>query len=315
MKNAPMLLAVGGAHIDRRGQISGDHAPGASNPGTMREEAGGGVFNAACHARNLGLQVSFLSARGGDSEGGLVARAIKAAGINDISSTFLDRRTASYTAILDRDGDVVTALADMSIYETALPRLISRRATRDAIKTCDAILADANMPAEAIRRLMALAGGKPVYVIAISPAKAVRLAGLLPKVSCLFMNAREAAALAGFPADGLPRFDDIFSFLSKAGLSRAVITNGAADAHVLDEGAVTRVAPPAALRIEDVTGAGDALAGVTVAMMMQGQGFAPSVRAGIAAAVTTIESRSAIVNLRKNKRFSELMKAMDCQKE
>ena len=42
----PVLLAIGGAHIDRRGQVAGDYFPGASNPGAMREEIGGVVFNA-----------------------------------------------------------------------------------------------------------------------------------------------------------------------------------------------------------------------------------------------------------------------------
>ena len=139
----------------------------------------------------------FLSARGGDAQGEAVSQAILTAGLEDLSSTFLDRRTATYTAILDRSGDVITALADMSIYETALPRQISRRKTRDAIAASDAVLADANMPADSIRRLLALAAGKPIFMIAISPAKVVRLRGLLGGLHCLFMNMREAKALAG----------------------------------------------------------------------------------------------------------------------
>ncbi|TIL61678.1 MAG: carbohydrate kinase, partial [Mesorhizobium sp.] len=46
MVKSPNILAVGGAHIDRRGQVSGPYVPAASNPGTMREDVGGGVFNA-----------------------------------------------------------------------------------------------------------------------------------------------------------------------------------------------------------------------------------------------------------------------------
>ena len=44
------ILVMGGAHVDRRGRIAGDTAPGASNPGSWFVEAGGGAFNAA---RNL----------------------------------------------------------------------------------------------------------------------------------------------------------------------------------------------------------------------------------------------------------------------
>ncbi|TIR65476.1 MAG: carbohydrate kinase, partial [Mesorhizobium sp.] len=46
MPTSPNILALGGAHIDRRGQVSGPYVPAASNPGIMREDVGGGVFNA-----------------------------------------------------------------------------------------------------------------------------------------------------------------------------------------------------------------------------------------------------------------------------
>jgi pseudouridine kinase len=315
MRNLPTLLAIGGAHIDRRGQIAGDHAPGASNPGTMREEAGGGAFNAAVAARQMGVRTLFLSVRGGDAQGEAVAKAIESAGLEDLSSTFLDRRTATYTAILDRHGDVITALADMSIYETALPRQISRRKTRDAIAESDAILADANMPADSIRRLLALAEGKPVFMIAVSPAKVLRLQNLAGGLHCLFMNMREAKALTGFDPNEDCSERQIFSRLAELGLKRAAVTNGPAEVLLLDGGAVSALTPPAPQQIVDVTGAGDALAGVTVAMMLQGQDFSSAVQAGIAAAVATLESSAAIVNLRKNPRFSELLKIIGCQED
>jgi pseudouridine kinase len=315
MTNPPTLLAIGGAHMDRRGQIAGEHAPGASNPGMMREEVGGGVFNAAAAARQMGARVLFLSVRGGDAQGESVARAVEDAGLEDLSSTFLDRRTATYTAILNRHGDVITALADMSIYETALPRQITRRKTRDAIAESDALLADANMPAESIRRLLALAEGKPVFMIAISPAKALRLQDFAQGLHCLFMNMREAKALTGFDPDEHCRETQIFSRLAELGLKRAVVTNGPGEVLLLEGAAATALTPPSPKQIADVTGAGDALAGVAAAMMMLGNGFMPSVRAGIAAAVATIESRSAIASLRKNPRFSELLRMMEAQED
>jgi pseudouridine kinase len=315
MTNAPTLLAIGGAHIDRRGQISGDHAPGASNPGTMREEVGGGVFNAAAAARQMGVRAQFLSVRGGDAQGDFVAKAIDDAGLEDLSSTFLDRRTATYTAILDRSGDVITALADMAIYEAALPRQISRRKTRDAIAGCDAILADANLPADSIGRLLSLAAGRPVFMIAISPAKVVRLRGLLGGLHCLFMNMREAKALVNSGPQGECGPAQILSRLAEAGLRRAVVTDGPNAVLLLEDASVSALTPPAPKRVADVTGAGDALAGVTAAMTMLGMGFIPSVRTGIAAAVTIIENSNATVKLQKNPRFSELLKVMDCKEE
>ena len=122
------------------------------------------------------------------------------------------------------------------------------------------------------------------------------------------MNMREAKALAGFGPEDDCSSAEILSRLAEQGLRRAVVTDGPNIVLLLDEAAVSTLTPPAPRQVADVTGAGDALAGVSAAMMMLGKGFVPSVRAGIAAAVTSLENRSAIVNLRNNPRFSELMK-------
>lgn len=95
------LLAVGGADIDRRGQVSGVYVPGTSNPGTLSEEVGGVVFNALRNAVQRGIGAALLSVRGGDGAGEAVGRAIAAAGISDLSAVFLDRTTPSYTALVD----------------------------------------------------------------------------------------------------------------------------------------------------------------------------------------------------------------------
>ena len=305
------LLGIGGAHIDRRGRLFADFVGGASNPGTMREEVGGGVFNALRLARQFGVQCAFLSARGGDIQGETVARAIKAAGMKDLSSIFLDRPTATYTAILDRSGEVIAALADMEIYETAMPRQISRRKTRDAIDACGAVLTDANMPAEAIHRLMALAGSKPVYAIAISPAKAVRLSGHLDRLHCVFMNMREAKALAGFAPDVSVAPSDIMTSLMDAGLARAVVSDGPSAVRLIDHGSIIEMAPPPARLVADVTGAGDALAGMTLASLMNALPLQEAAKRGIAAAVANVESPQASVDMRNNVRFLELLAQMN----
>ena len=57
------ILVMGGAHVDRRGRIAGETAPGASNPGAWFVEAGGGAFNAARNLARLGHQVRLVSPR------------------------------------------------------------------------------------------------------------------------------------------------------------------------------------------------------------------------------------------------------------
>lgn len=291
----PRLLAVGGAHVDRRGHVAGTYIPGTSNPGVLREEIGGVVFNALRNAVQRGVSGALLSVRGGDAAGEAVARAIAAAGVEDLSATFLDRRTPSYTALLDGDGELIAGLADMELYEVAFPRQAARAKLRQAVAAADAVLCDANMPAAALEKLAAACAGKPLHAIAISPAKAVRLAGLLPRISCLFMNRAEAGRLAEAGDDAGPAA--LAAALRERGLAAGVITAGSAGATGFDAGGTFSIAAPAARRIADVTGAGDALAGATVAALMRGQKLPAALREGLAAAMLTVEQDAAVVAL------------------
>ena len=290
MVKSPNLLAVGGAHIDRRGQVSGPYVPAASNPGTMREDVGGGVFNALRSIARRGVSASLISLRGGDAAAETVSAAIAGAGIADLSAVFLDRTTPSYTALIDRDGELIVGFADMALYDLAFPKQIRRAKVREAIVAADAVLCDANLPTAALERLVAQAAGRPVFAIAISPAKVVRLVPVLDGLSLLFMNRREATALAGADTSGA----ELVEALRRLGLKACVVTAGSAPVLGFDESGVFAIEPPAPRRVADVTGAGDALTGATVAALMRGLPLRDALREGVAAAMLAIESTQAV---------------------
>lgn len=292
MPTRPHLLAVGGAHIDRRGQVKGPYVPGASNPGVLSEEVGGGAFNAARNAVQRGLAVSLVSVRGGDAAGARVAEAIRAAKIADLSAVFLDRSTASYTALLEENGELIAGLADMQLYELTFPRILARSNFRAAVGEADAVLADANLPAAALAKVAAAAAGKPLYGIAISPAKAVRLSDVLGAFRCLFLNRREAAALSGLTPDA--PFTETVAALKRRGLTGAVVTAGPRPVLGYDAGGAFLIDPPAPRQVADVTGAGDAIAGTAIAALMLGLPLSEALRHGMAAALLTIESSAAV---------------------
>ena len=299
----PMLVTLGGAHVDRRGKVEGRYIPGASNPGTMREEVGGGAFNALRNAVQRGIAGSMISLRGGDAAGESVARAIEDAGILDLSATFLDRITPSYTALIDAEGEVIAGLADMALYELFAKQIV-RRNIRDAIRSADAVLADANLPEAALARIAPLTADKPFFAIAISPAKAVRLAAVLPALSVLFMNRREAAALSGMdtdtPSPALARK------LREKGLKGGVITGGGAAIVAFQPRSVFSLRPPPLAVTSDATGAGDALAGATIAAVMRGLPLEDALREGAAAAAVTVTERTAVAAL-EDERFREVL--------
>jgi pseudouridine kinase len=291
MTKSPTILAIGGAYIDRRGHVSGAFVPAASNPGTMREDVGGGVFIALRSAVRRGVSGSLLSVRGGDALADTVSRAIAAAGIVDLSAVFLDRTTPSHTTLIDRDGELIVGFADMALYDLALPKQIRRAKVREAIGSADAVLCDANLPAAALERLVALAGGRPVFAIAVSPAKAVRLAPVLGSLALAFMNRREAIVLAGADADaaGQDAQQDIVDGLRRAGLKSGVVTAGDGPVLGFDDAGIFSILPPAPRKIASAIGAGDVLAGATIAAVLRGLVLPAALREGVAAAMLAIE--------------------------
>lgn len=284
------IVAIGGAHIDRRGTIAGATHVGASNPGAWHEEPGGGVFNVACTLSRLDRSVRLIAPRGGDPEGDRVAQAATAAGIEDTPLTFLDRRTPSYTAILEANGNLVVALADMTLYDIYGPRQIARRTVRQAISEARAVVTDTNMPAATLAAICEAAGraGVPVFAIAISPAKVVRLKACCSRLRGLFMNEAEAQALAGARISDT----DCGTDLRAAGLVAGAVTRGAAPAIAFDSGQCWSVAPPA-VSVIDVTGAGDALAAGFIDAFLDGSGPAEALRRGVAAAGLAVSSACA----------------------
>ncbi|RWF18347.1 MAG: carbohydrate kinase, partial [Mesorhizobium sp.] len=105
-----------------------------------------------------------------------------------------------------------------------------------------------------------------------------------------FMNRREATALAHAELSG----HDLVKELRRTGLRAGVVTAGSGPVLGFDQTGAFAIDPPAPRRIADVTGAGDALTGATVAAMLRGLPVRAALREGVAAAMLAIESMDAV---------------------
>jgi pseudouridine kinase len=283
------ITVVGGAHIDRRGRIFGDTVPGASNPGKWFDEAGGGGFNAARDLALIGHDVTMVTVSGGDSAAEMVEKAADEAGVSLSAFTFLDRLTPSYTAILEADGNLVIALADMTLYDFLTPKRLQVRSIRDKLATSDLVICDANLPPETV---FSLAGklaekGVPLAAIAISPAKVVRLKKSLSALNFLFMNEAEAQALSGESPD---KPEDWPAIMRALGLSGGLITRGKNRSVGWTATAAAILSPPPIDIIGDVTGAGDAFAAGALHSWLQGENLPGMMRQGAALARLAVQS-------------------------
>ncbi|GAB5511830.1 MAG: carbohydrate kinase family protein [Hyphomicrobiales bacterium] len=298
------LIGIGGAHIDRIGRTDGEHRPSTSNPGSLRESVGGGMFNAlrVTALRQAG-SIALISERGADSAGTLVAQAIEEAGFTDLSGVSRNSASATYTAILDQNGELITALADMAIYGDALTGHLRQRSIVTAISSASAILMDANLTESALQTVVGAAHG-PVFAIAVSAAKAARLIPSASAIDVIFMNHHEARLLSGQEDIHLAARHCV----KAVGFNKCVVTQGNRPVLVVQGDELWSIEVPTA-EVIDVTGAGDALCGGTIAALLR-QPNVPlpqAVREGIACSALTLGSPGPISEKIASNAFPDIL--------
>src|SRR5215475_13803209 len=112
------ILCIGAAHIDRRARAFAAVVAGSSNPVRQSTGSGGVARNVAETQARLGAKVALLSRVGGDGEGDRLIAALAALGIDTSRiARAPDAATASYTALIEPDGELMVGIADMAIYD------------------------------------------------------------------------------------------------------------------------------------------------------------------------------------------------------
>ncbi|MGP1396515.1 MAG: carbohydrate kinase family protein [Inquilinaceae bacterium] len=280
------IACIGAANLDRKARAVGPVVLGSSNPVSVTLAPGGVARNVAETLTRLGCAVRMVAGVGRDADGDRLLVGLRALGIDTEGVARVDgRTTATYTALVDRDGEMVVALADMDIHDALTPDAIDT----DHLGDCAFWFLDTNLPADTLRHLLqARPAGVQVAVDCVSVAKAVRLDGLLDRIDLLFANADEATALTGLPVRAPLEVLSVAETLRDAGVGAAVIGRGQDGVAVAADG-VHEFLPAAPATVTEVTGAGDALAAGTLFGLVTGLAMMPSVRLGLATAAFAVE--------------------------
>lgn len=244
------VLCIGSALWDVVGRTSLAMSPGDDRPGVISRLPGGVALNIAMALAGLGKRTQVCSVVGEDSEGASLLSRIEQMGVGTALMLVHPRLTTDrYMAIEDPSG-LVAALADAGSLEAAGAEVLAPLDRLDG--WCGPVVVDGNLTSDVLALVAAhpaLAGCDLRFVPA-SPGKALRLRGLTGTV---YVNRGEAELICdcGF-ADAAQAAQGLLA----AGLTRAVVTDGAGMAADAGGGALYTAVPPQ-VDVQRVTGAGD----------------------------------------------------------
>lgn len=261
------MVFAGAAHLDWIGRFARPATGGQSVPGSWMAMAGGAALNIASNVAAAQVPVTLYTAVGQDSGAARLKHDCTARGVNFKPQVITGQTTANYTAMVNPDGSLVQALADMAVYE----------AFDAAAVECPPngwMIADANLPVEALRILYAMEGVGKRVALSVSATKAVRLVGVLPQLDLLFTNTSELRILLN--ETGAQDASDL-------GVKTVIVSDGPGDVEIWDGGQHHTVRPPAlpSSEIVSVIGGGDGLAAGTLVGLWRGLPVTDAVRLGL----------------------------------
>ena len=284
------VIVIGGANMDVKAKSSAANKLGTSNPGIVNVTAGGVGRNIAHNLARLGVSVALISVVGDDAQGAQLIHTTRKAGVDVSWVSKIGPATGSYVAMLDCDGELLTAVNDMRAVDLVTPSMIAAHA--EVIEQARFVVADCNLPIETLKVLAQMVADRLV-VEPVSVPKSRKLKMLLQS-SPVFLatpNLDQLEELCGSRS-----IDEVAAQLHKMGLRNAVMHAGAEGAFVSGDGVGDHVPPQPVGSIVDVTGAGDAAVAGLVFGLLQGHSLIDAAALGqklagqvIASAASTLE--------------------------
>lgn len=281
------LISIGGLVWDTLAVAKQPVLGGTSNPVSARHTAGGVARNVAVLAARAGLTSELVSLIGHDSEGEILLRDLAA---DHVQTRLITRHpelpTANYAALMNPDGSLNVAWADMAVLEAMDPAFFEPLLI--ALSATPCWFVDTNLTAASLEYLAQYRPkGTFLAADAVSVAKAERLRGCLAMIDLLFCNRDEARLLA----DGADTADALALALTlrDQGCRAVVVTDGPRGAALAADGLARCLAPghlPGP--IVDETGAGDSLVAGTLVGLVQQAPLLDALQRGLQLAAVTL---------------------------
>lgn len=284
----PGAVVIGGANVDVKARSDTRAMPQTSNPGHGSMAPGGVGRNIAENIARLGERVHLISAVGRDPMGDNLLDHTAAAGVRVEYVARTDSPTGTYTAILDVDGELIIAIADMEAAAELGPEQLHN--ARDIIATAGVLVVDGNLRRDTLDYALDLAAGVRIVFEPVSVSKAAGLKGAIDaRVYAVTPNRDELAALTDLPTRTDRQVHTAVQTLHTRGVELVWVRLGERGSMLGTSERIIKI-PAMPTVVEDVTGAGDSMVGAFCHVLLQGGSPEEAARFAHAAAALTIAS-------------------------
>jgi pseudouridine kinase len=273
------IYVIGGANVDISARSFNQIVDYDSNPGKVSYSFGGVAHNIARNLSNIGCEVNYITAFSNDNFGRQLVESMNGSNISIVHSQFFDDQTTSlYLAVVEPDGDMKVAIADMEILSHLdINRLepVLRSLRKD-----DILVLDTNLTVEQIDKLIDMADCQ-IFVDPISTAKAVKISGYYDRIDMLKPNRLEAEILSGLKVKSEEDYLPVLNWFIKKGCKSIVISMGK-DGLIGSNGREAYHLSNTKVEIVNTTGAGDAFMAGFVYRQHNGFSFLKSLKYALA---------------------------------
>lgn len=283
------VICVGAATIDRELKTLSAHQLHTSNPVTSTSSFGGVARNVADHLSRWTTQVALYTAMGDDADGQALSQYMQNRHVDLHVQILSGYQTAQYYAVVNHDGELVIALAEMAIFnhiDTANFVASFAKWPKHSI-----VMLDTNFSNFIIEKCIQYCFENHLYLCVdpVSSFKAKRLPACLQGVYMLKPDQYEATALTGISIHSVEDAIKAGKILFLRGVKNVIISMGAAGYVLVNDTIQAHVNIKIPNNIIDVSGAGDAFMAGFIFGLQQEVAIETACVYGEAAAFYTIQ--------------------------
>ena len=289
LKEHNEIIAIGGANVDRKFRIEGIEQLGTSNPATVTYSVGGVARNVAENLGRLQHNVQLVTTFGQDYDMELVKSESSTYMRFDYAETLHQETTGSYTAVLNGDGELIIAMANMAIYDHLTPTLLKRHEV--AFTKAKLIVIDLNCPKETVSyiKTLAQANNVPLCIVPVSSPKMNRMPDDLNGVTYFICNRDEAETYLSMKIETDEHYEEACKKLRQLGATYVIITRGAKGVIAASSDGIKTYKAIPVTEVVDVTGAGDAFVSAFLHGMVEIHNFERAIELGLVNASRTLQ--------------------------